>query len=76
MVAYAMSPVQALRATTITAAKVLGRSDDLGRIAEGYVADLAAIRGNPLQDPKVCGDVLVVLKEGHVVVDHRPRRER
>jgi imidazolonepropionase-like amidohydrolase len=76
MVAYGMSPVRALRAATITAAKVLGRSDTLGRVAEGYVADLVAIRGNPPQDPKVCRDVVLVLKEGHVVVDHRQQRER
>ncbi len=73
MVAYGMSPAEALRAATITAAAVLGRKHDLGRIANGYVADLIAVRGNPLRDPTALRDVVVVLKEGKIVSDRRQR---
>ncbi len=71
MVDYGMSPAEALRAATITAAAVLGRKNDLGRIAKGYLADLIAVRGNPLKDPTALRVVVVVLKDGKVVLDQR-----
>ena len=71
MVAYGMSPADALRAATGTAARVLGRETDLGRIAPGYAADLIAVRGNPLADPSVLRKPPVVIKEGRLIVDRR-----
>lgn len=69
MVAYGMSPAQALRSATLVAAKVLGRKDDLGRIAKGYVADLIAVRSNPLKNISALRHPVLVLKEGRIVVD-------
>lgn len=69
MVAYGMSPGQALRAATITAARVLNKQDDLGRIAKGYLADVVAVRGNPLEDPSSLRNVVIVLKDGRVALD-------
>ncbi len=71
MVDYGMTPADALRAATVTAAKVLRRESDLGRIAKGYLADLVAVRGDPLTDPTVLRDPVFVMKDGHVVVDRR-----
>lgn len=71
MVAYGMPPQDALRAATITAAKVLGKEERLGRIAEGFTADLVAVRGNPLVDPSALRRVVLVIKRGEVVVDRR-----
>ncbi|MFY9826654.1 MAG: amidohydrolase family protein [Thermoanaerobaculia bacterium] len=71
MVAYGMSPAQALRAATITAAAVLRKDQDLGRIAPGYLADLVAVRGNPLSDIAVIEQPAVVLKEGQIALDRR-----
>ena len=68
--AYGLTPVEALRSATLTAAAVLGR-DDLGRIAPGALADLAAFREDPLQDPSALRDPVVVLKGGAWVVDRR-----
>lgn len=42
-----------LRSATTTAASLLRREDDLGRIAEGYSADIIAFPGNPLDDLSV-----------------------
>jgi imidazolonepropionase-like amidohydrolase len=67
MVAYGMSAVQALRATTSGAAEVIDRADDLGRVAEGFVADLIAVRGNPLERPEALRDPVFVMKGGAVV---------
>lgn len=71
MVEYGMPKADALRAATITAAKVLGRESDLGRIAPGCFADLIAVRGNPLEDVSVLRKPVLVLKAGRIVVDRR-----
>jgi imidazolonepropionase-like amidohydrolase len=71
MAAYGMSPTEALRAATITAARTLGREKDLGRIAPGYIGDLVAVQGDPLKDPKALRKPVVVIKEGQVVLDRR-----
>jgi Tol biopolymer transport system component len=47
-VAAGMSPLEALRSATITPAEAL--SLDAGRIQPGRIADLVAVRGNPLED--------------------------
>jgi imidazolonepropionase-like amidohydrolase len=77
MVAYGMSAVDALRATTSVAAEVIERGDDLGRVAEGFIADLIAVRDDPLQDPAALRNPSLVMKEGVVVYGGTaPRAQR
>jgi imidazolonepropionase-like amidohydrolase len=71
MVAYGMAPKEALRAATATAAAVLGKGKELGRIAPGYLADLVAVDGDPLADASVLRRVVLVVKDGVVAVDRR-----
>ncbi len=71
MVAYGMMPGQALRAATATAAAVLRKEKELGRIAPGYLADLVAVKGDPLADISVIEKPALVVKGGQLVVDHR-----
>ncbi|MCP4658620.1 MAG: amidohydrolase family protein, partial [bacterium] len=71
MVDYGMTPQAVLRAATTTAAQVLGRENELGRIAEGYLADLIAVDGDPLVDVAVLRRPLVVWKQGRVIIDRR-----
>jgi imidazolonepropionase-like amidohydrolase len=40
---------------------------DRGRIAEGMLADLIAVPGNPLEDPRAVQQVRWVMKGGAVV---------
>jgi imidazolonepropionase-like amidohydrolase len=71
MVDYGMKPADALRAATSTAAEVLGRGKDLGRIAPGSTADLVVVRGDPLQDVSKLRDPVLVVKEGRIVIERR-----
>ena len=62
------SPVDALRAGTSMAAKVLGVEKDFGTVEEGKVADLVMVKGNPLEDMKaLLTSVAVVMQGGKVV---------
>ena len=67
MVFWGMTPLQAIRAATVTAAEALGRSQDVGAIAVGRYGDLIAVAGNPLDDVGVLQKVRVVIKGGTVV---------
>jgi imidazolonepropionase-like amidohydrolase len=71
MVAYGMSPKAALRAATITAAGVLRQEKELGRLAPGFLADVVAVRGNPLTDVATLASPVLVVAAGAVVADHR-----
>jgi imidazolonepropionase-like amidohydrolase len=65
-----MTPEQALQTATGNAAKLLGKENELGAIAPGYLADLVAVDGDPLADINVVlHNVKWVMKSGDVVVD-------
>ena len=70
LVAYGMTPEAALRAATSTAADVIGH-DDLGRVEVGALADLVAVRGDPLADPSALRAPVLVIQGGRVVADRR-----
>ncbi|HEU0191558.1 MAG TPA: amidohydrolase family protein [Mycobacterium sp.] len=65
MVSTGITPLRALQAATTVAAELLGL-DDLGVIAEGRIADLIAMPGDPFADIGVTGRVDFVMKEGVV----------
>jgi imidazolonepropionase-like amidohydrolase len=46
-------PIKALQHVTVNNAQILGESSRLGRVRPGYLADLAILNGNPLEDLKV-----------------------
>src|SRR3954468_7328340 len=62
-VGYGMKPADAIRTATVNAADLLGVTDR-GVIAPGKLADLIAIRGNPLEDVRVLEQVRWVMKGG------------
>jgi imidazolonepropionase-like amidohydrolase len=50
IVAAGLTPYQALRTGTINVASFFNRSNDMGIIKKGAVADLVLLNGNPLKD--------------------------
>ena len=67
-----MTPEQALGAATVTGAALLGQQDRLGQVLPGFLADLVAVEGNPLETIEALfGGVRWVMKDGKVVVDKR-----
>jgi imidazolonepropionase-like amidohydrolase len=70
MVRFGMTPAQAIRAATSTAAELLGEQSMLGTVEAGKLADLVAVSGDPLRDVSVMEKVDFVMKGG--VVERRP----
>ena len=61
-----MSPMQALRAATVTSAELIQMDDELGQLATGYLADIIAVPGDPSQDITTTQDVRFVMKDGRI----------
>ena len=74
LAAAGLPPAQALRAATINAAIALGRGDSLGSIAPGKIADMIAMKFDPISHLDQVGEVgkvSFVMKEGQVFKDER-----
>ena len=65
LVKLGMKPVDAIRSATISAAELLGVRDR-GAIVPGKLADVIAVRGNPLEDVTTLERVVFVMKGGVV----------
>jgi imidazolonepropionase-like amidohydrolase len=63
---YGMTPLQAIRTATVTAAELLGWSDKMGTIEPGKWADIVAVSGDPLKDITELQRVKFVMKSGAV----------
>ncbi|WP_278369534.1 metal-dependent hydrolase family protein [Pseudoalteromonas lipolytica] len=66
MVEFGMTPLQALQSATINSAKLLKVEDKLGQIKNGFLADIIAVKGNPLENIAVLENVQFVMKDGIV----------
>jgi imidazolonepropionase-like amidohydrolase len=60
-------PLEIVRALTTNAARLLGVERERGRLAPGTAADLVAVRGDPLRDPRLLKSAVFVMKDGKVV---------
>ena len=66
MVKYGMTPEQAIRAATTSAAELLDMQNDVGSIAPGKYADVVAVKGNPLADISLLEKIDFVMKGGEI----------
>jgi imidazolonepropionase-like amidohydrolase len=66
MVKYGMTPLAVLQADLLNGAKLLGWQGQIGALKPGYLADIVAVPGNPLQDIGVLRQVKFVMKGGAV----------
>jgi len=64
MVEGGMSPMEAIKSATVSAADLLGISNLTGSITKGKSADIVAVTGDPTQDIKVMKNMAFVMKEG------------
>jgi imidazolonepropionase-like amidohydrolase len=66
MVKFGMSPMDAIKAATSTAANLLDMKGDLGVIAPGAFADVLGVQGDPLANVEALKSVKFVMKDGNV----------
>jgi imidazolonepropionase-like amidohydrolase len=63
-----MTPLQALRAATVSAARMLRLSADVGSLQPGHYADVIALDANPLSDIHALRGIGFVMKGGRIAV--------
>jgi imidazolonepropionase-like amidohydrolase len=66
LVTAGLSPMDAIRAATLSPARYLGASDSLGAVATGRVADLVLLDANPLTDIRNSRRIRAVIANGRV----------
>jgi imidazolonepropionase-like amidohydrolase len=66
MVDYGVAPLAVLRAATSTNARLLHMEDQFGTVKPGLLADLVAVRGDPVKDIHAVRAVSYVMKGGVV----------
>jgi len=62
-----LSGAEIVRAATANAAELLGWSNRIGSLETGLLADIIAVDGDPLKDPRVLERVRFVMKGGDIV---------
>jgi imidazolonepropionase-like amidohydrolase len=66
MVRLGMTPAEALRAATTVSAAILGKSQEIGQLRQGMLADVIAVDGDPTADIAAVSKVGFVMKGGTV----------
>jgi imidazolonepropionase-like amidohydrolase len=64
---HGLGVMDAIRAATVNAARLLGLSDEVGRVAAGMRADLIAVAGDPTADLRRLAQPLLVMRSGVIV---------
>jgi imidazolonepropionase-like amidohydrolase len=63
-------PIDVIRSATLVGAEIVGRAGQLGVLAEGAVADVIAVDGNPLDDLTLLTEqgahIPLIIKDGYI----------
>jgi imidazolonepropionase-like amidohydrolase len=75
--AEVLEPIDLLRSATSVGAEIVRMENRLGRVKEGFIADLIAVAGNPLEDIGIldrrAGETLgLIMKDGRIVKNALP----
>jgi imidazolonepropionase-like amidohydrolase len=66
MVRYGMSPMAAIKSATSVAAQLLDQSENFGTVEAGKLADIIAVKGDPIADISELTRVSFVMKGGTI----------
>tara|TARA_R110001592_G_scaffold350672_1_gene646991 strand:- start:145 stop:1425 length:1281 start_codon:yes stop_codon:yes gene_type:complete len=66
MVEAGMPAMETIQSATITNAKILGLSTEIGQIKPGFLADIIAVNDDPTKNIKTMENVVFVMKNGIV----------
>jgi imidazolonepropionase-like amidohydrolase len=66
MVRFGMTPLGAIQAGTVNGARLLGWEGQIGVLKAGFLADIVAVSGNPIEDITALQKVLFVMKGGAI----------
>jgi imidazolonepropionase-like amidohydrolase len=61
-----MTPMDAIKTATSNPAELLGKQQSLGQIQPEFLADIIAVKGNPLEDITLLQQVGFVMKDGRI----------
>ena len=67
LVRVGMTPMNAIRAGTGLAAEALGKEKEFGTVTPGLLADLVAVKGDPIRNIDLLRDVRFVMLGGKVI---------
>lgn len=71
---FGYSPTEALKCATTVGQSLMGRSDDLGQVKSGFLADLLLVRGDVTQDVSLVqhqDNLAMIMKDGVLFKDPR-----
>lgn len=71
---FGFSPEEALRSATVIGAQLMGMADELGKVKEGYLADLLLVRGDVTRDVSLVqhrDNLAMIMKDGVLWKDPR-----
>lgn len=67
MVQNGMTAMRAIQSATVAGADLIGIADKVGSITRGKLADIVAVRGDPVADVRLLEQVSFVMKQGEIV---------
>ena len=69
MVKWGMTSLQAIQASTIVAADLLG-INNIANIKENFYADIIGVEDNPIVNIEALENVTFVMKDGSIIINH------